>query len=190
MKRLFVVMAFAMVCFSSSGQEIPYKFMGISLGIDIESFSKSLENKGFKYKSEYKGCKCFNGSILGDDRNVYVYYDSQYGVHQVKINLGTSSVSGYEELKEALKRKYKTWQFNSVENDYLYNELMPEYSTYTSYVDVYDDIGYFYVKLSFTRWLGVSLTLGEINLIYNNPLVSKMENEQKQQSLDEQIDQL
>lgn len=71
MKTLFFIVVLAMIGLASYAQDYPYKFMGISLGIDIESFSKSLEDKGFKYISEYKSLKCFNGSILGDNCNVY-----------------------------------------------------------------------------------------------------------------------
>lgn len=91
------------------------KFMGIPLTGTIAQFQQKLEAKGVRYNSYSKyagpGVRCFKGTFIGQNANIYVYYDSRTKiVYRAKACIDYSNEEiaerKLEEVKILLKEKY------------------------------------------------------------------------------------
>ena len=129
MKKLIIIVfaIFVSVCvFAQTKQHM--KFMGVPMGISINSFQQKLEAKGIKYdqfasKHFSADAKKFDGTFAGYQASIYTYYDTKdYNVYRAKAMIERNNLEQSEQIfndiLNMLKQKYPDSFSIDTSNDY------------------------------------------------------------------------
>lgn len=122
MKKTLLMIAMMLSVVMANAQEEHMKFAGIPLNGTIDKFQSKLIAKGYEPNSFInkrlpKGLRAFNGTFIGKDANVSVFYDTStsvvYGAKVYFDNLNEERANNeFENLKYLLKEKYVDCVYN------------------------------------------------------------------------------
>lgn len=141
MKKFCILIICFMLSMTVSAELKYFKFMGIPMGQNIESFSRALKNKGFTISpdNEYYdlGTRVFEGYFFDERSKVFVLYEKPKelrNVYTVAVQIKGSSKDYLQRLGNKIQE--------IIENKYFYNyhyldknssiKLPCEYNIYNS----------------------------------------------------------
>lgn len=113
MKKSIVFLLAVLVALGAVAQSKEHmKFMGIPMGLTINTFQNRLAVKGVKYDdwSKYlsNGTRMFNGLFAGQKSSIYIYYDaSSKKVYRAKVVIDRNDKPQVEQLFDEFFAMYQ-----------------------------------------------------------------------------------
>lgn len=122
MNKIISVLFVLCLCMAASAQQ-HMKFMGIPLDGTIDNFALKLKAKGVTYdaaksKAAGQGIRVFNGTFVGENAMIAVYYNSKSKiVYGAAVELQYSTVESahtpFANLTEQLQQKYPNAKYRA-----------------------------------------------------------------------------
>lgn len=140
MKKIIFILFFAFTAISSYSQQLG-TFMGIKLGINIDSFTKLISSKGFEYNKQddrHPELYYYNGAYLGQYVELLVLTTPQ--THKVRVvsvlfnsyKIGEAYEADIKGYYKELKNKIKTKYGKPTNNDYTIDKIGGCYTSWSN----------------------------------------------------------